>query len=165
MICLDTSPVIWAVQQTTRAGDEHLLTRTLEYLRAAGEAGEAVAIPAPVLFEFLAGLPVERHAESRRVIEVNFLVPAFDTRAACLAAEIQVDRVRFNAAVAAAGGRQPAKFDLAVIGTAISCGASELLTNDPHFVALGAGRIRVVLVRDVPLPPPTLPFPEPTDAG
>lgn len=159
MICLDTSPVIWAIQNASRAGTDPLVTRAAHYIRRASEAGEALAIPAPVLFEYLAGLPVDRHAESRRILEGNFLVPAFDTKAACVAAEIQADRARFRSAADAAG-RQPAKFDVAVLATAIACGATELLTNDAHVVDLANNRIKVVLVRDVPLPAPTLPFPD-----
>jgi predicted nucleic acid-binding protein len=156
MICLDTSPVIWAIQNASRAGADPLVTRAAHYIQ---RAGEALAIPAPVLLEYLAGLPVDRHAESLRILEGNFLIPAFDTKAACVAAEIQADRARFRAAADAAG-RQPAKFDVAVLATAIACGATELLTNDTHVVDLANNRIKVVLVRDVPLPAPTLPFPD-----
>ncbi len=98
MICLDTSPVIWAVQSPDKESSDPIVARTVHYLRRAGETGESLAIPAPVLFEYLVGLPVDRHSESRRAIEANFLVPAFDTKAACIAAAIQADRERFRAA-------------------------------------------------------------------
>lgn len=158
IVCLETSPLIWLVQGAAKSGQQGLIPRVTEYVRRAQQAGDRIAVPAPVLFEFLAGIPQPSGRQSvAQFIQASFVVPPFDARAAALAAELQADRERFLAAKTAAGGKQPAKFDAAVVGSAVAFGAEVLLTNDPHLVQLAAGQpIRVVVVSDLPASQPQL---------
>lgn len=149
IICLDTIALVWGVQGVCRPGEEPLVARTAEYLRRSRLAGYRLAIPAPALFEYLAGLMPGQQPAALRAVETEFLVPEFGPATAVVAAELHAARFGRRAASAPAR-RQAAKYDFAVLGVAIACGANELLTDDEHFVEWAAGRLRVRLIRDLP---------------
>jgi len=90
MICFDTTPLIWGMQDT----DPHPVTkmnieRTKAYLSSLAEQKERIIIPTPVLAEYLVKIPVADHVDAITQLRDLFLVYPFDERAASVAAHLR----------------------------------------------------------------------------
>lgn len=150
MIALDTNAVIWGVQGVAAPGQEALVSRTRKYLTAVAADGEAIAIPAPVLQEFLAWFPPEEHARWITEIQRRFFVPGLDAGAAAVAALLGGDQSRLkDISTRFQVDRQVVRIDIQVIAIAIQHSCRVLVSHDPHLIDLAQSRISVIEVPDL----------------
>jgi predicted nucleic acid-binding protein len=145
VICIDTNVLIWGVQGVAQPAQEGMIDRTRRYLAQLARDNEQVMVPSVVVSEYLQGFPLEEHPAQIEALAGGFFVAAFDARCAALAAELQ--RIG-PAARAAPGSRIALKADCQIIATAISHGASRIVTNNlEEFRRIARDRIPVI---DVP---------------
>lgn len=148
MICFDTMVVIWGVQGIARQAQRPMIARTKRYIRYLSEKRVQIAIPTPVLFEYLVPFSAEQARAQAEVIEQSFYVPSFDLPASALAAEILRNRELVDAIRAEHRLHKEAlKTDAQILAVAITNSAEKLISSDAHMPKLAAGRIPVT---DVP---------------
>lgn len=150
MICFDTGPLIWGVQGQAHAGQEQFVERTKRYIRSLSREKKTIMIPAPVVAEYLIGIPTEKHVQHQELIEKLFYVPSFDLKAARIAAEIENDKALMTAIRNGEQlDRQRLRVDVQILATAITNNADMVISNDPHMPTLAGARIKVVEVPEV----------------
>jgi len=149
MICFDTSPIIWGVQGVARRGQDEMVDRTKRYIEYLTEEKKRIMIPTPALTEYLVHFDPKEQKEQKRVIESNFIVPAFDIPAVEVAAELlgdteairemrdtgEYDKIRVS-------------IDAQIIAIAIVNQAEKIISHDPRLTKLAHRRI---LVEPVPV--------------
>lgn len=150
MICFDTTPLIWGIQGVADPEHSAMIQRTRRYIRHLKRTQTRIIVPAPVATEYLQGFPAEEQDEQRKALEASFMIPAFDLRAAAEAARIEANKelitsVRQQGTVR----RQALKIDAQILAVALVNNATAIVTSDPHFRKLAAGRILVHEVPDI----------------
>ena len=92
MVCLDTHVIIWGIKEEASPGQENMVQRAKSYIRHQVNQGVDLMIPAPVVAEALIRGEVDDLRTIRTIIESSFFIPAFDSPAAFLAAELERSR-------------------------------------------------------------------------
>ena len=147
MICFDTSPIIWGVQGVAGQYQSEMVDRTRRYIKHLAEKNKRIMIPTPALTEYLLKFKPEDQKKQRRVIEKNFVVPAYDIPAVEVAAELlgntavikemrkseNYDKVRV-------------RIDAQIIAVAIVNKAEKIISHDDNFVKIAQGKIPIVEV-------------------
>jgi hypothetical protein len=104
-------------------------------------------LPAPVVAEYLAGFPEDEQASQASLIEQLFFVPAFDLRAAEVAAQLRTAKRGREALKELAQSGQMDKpalsTDLQIIAIAIVQKAEFIISHDAHFPKLAQGRMKM----------------------
>ena len=149
-ICFDTGRLIWGVREDATRGQEPMIERTSRYIEHLSKLGIAIMVPAPVVAEYLVGA-TETEIQEATLLRRGFEIPAFDLRAAMLAAELQrggvVNQIRDET-----GLSKPAiRIDAFIIAIAIANGAEEIVTHDTKgFRRLARGKIEIIEVPVIP---------------
>lgn len=157
MICFDTCILIWGIQGagTTNGNSNPMIARTRLYIQSLRESREKIMVPAPALAEYLQGLSPNQAKEQQAEMEALFFVPAFDVRAANIAADLA--RARWKSVKqGSAEQRQCLKTDFLVVATAIANRASVIITdNEADFNGIASGKVKVsnvpIVARQGPL--------------
>src|SRR4051794_21508963 len=97
MISLDSQCIFWGVQRTASPGSEGMIAKAERLLSHLDNQGIRAIVPSMVVWEYLAGLPLERHEASLDVMYRRFIVPTFDLAAAALAGRIWADQDHIKA--------------------------------------------------------------------
>ena len=121
------------------------------YIELISQQGKRLMVPAPVIHEFLIGVPAEERVEVISRLSNIFFIPPFDLPSAILAAELHTDRQEFNEIRKTLGKtKQEAKIDTQIIAIALMNGAEEIITNDvKYYQAIASDRIRVSSIPDI----------------
>lgn len=170
MICFDTTPLIWGMQDTDPDPAMQMnIERTKAYLAFLAEQKEQIIIPTPVLAEYLVKIPAEDHVNHITQLRDLFLVYPFDERAASLAALLRtqttfrsvVDQISINHNMSFESARQIVKVDAMIVAIAVTRGASKLITDDKGMRALACDLIEAIPVphidRQLKLPDQLIP--------
>jgi len=144
VICFDTMTVIWGVQGIAKEGQSHMTARTKQYIKYLDEKNEKIMIPTPALTEYLLHFEPAEQVKQQRIIQENFIVPAFDIRAGVLAAELLGNTELFQKIVAEGDiDKIRVRTDAQIIATAIVNQAEKIISHDPDFIKLAQDRIAV----------------------
>lgn len=150
MICFDTGPLIWGIQGRASDGQEEMVQRTQRYIKYLSEKNAEIALPAPVVAEYLLGFEVVERTKQIQLINKVFRVPSFDMQAAVIAAELEGNKRVIGEIRESTGlGKNELRIDAQVVAIAIANQAEKIITNDGHFKDLAQGRIEVVEVPSI----------------
>ena len=128
MIALDTSALIWAVQERKRS------TATAEERIAALEKlGSDVILPAPAVAEYLQRFKPSERSEALRRIHSFAQVAAFDYGAMTICADL-------FGAPGRKGTKQAFKVDAMILAVALANKATTLVADDLDFESLAKDR-------------------------
>ena len=157
MICFDTHVLIWGVQKTAKAGQEHLVERTQRYIRHLDQQNKQIMIPAPVVGEYLSHFNGSDLTKQKELIQRYFFVPSLDIHAAMIQAEIEGDRDLLKHIRSGSGlRRQQLRVDSQIIAVALANKAEKIISHDPHMRELAQGRIKIEEIPEIteqmPLP-------------
>ena len=164
LICLDTS-VLARGMKGYRSSDpgnkaeKQRIEIAKDFIESLDEH-QRILLPAPVVSEYLAGLPKSHRDFAFKDLESRFIIVPFDEACSRLASDI-MDKVKEAKQTARdTVSRNEVKFDAVIIAIACVQGASVIYTFDDQFKCLSDGRIRIC----EPSPPPRqltfLPAPE-----
>ncbi len=107
-------------------------------------------IPAPVVAEAMIRGEVDDLRTVRTIIESSFFIPAFDSPAAFLAAELErsrkVDELRKKGQVP----RNHIRIDTQIAAIAITQNADMIISHDPYMRTIAQDRIQVIEIPDIP---------------
>lgn len=131
-----------------------MVDRTQRYIQNLAASRTRVMIPSVVAAEYLAGFNSEpERAAQMAQLERFFYLPPLDAPAATVAATL-FENVRDLSPRTPPGWRQRLKADCYIVATAVTHGASTIVTtSDEHanFSRIAGGRIKVIEVPSVPL--------------
>lgn len=138
MICLDTGPVIWAIQGQSDPERPHMPAKMKAYLRQLRNQDHRIMVPTVVLAEFLTGFSDDRkRLEMLRIMSEEFVIAPLDAQAAAKAAEIEFTRRPVISELQAEGHRKCSiKADVLVLSTAITRGAVAVVADDKHMESI-----------------------------
>ena len=160
MFCLDVAPLIRGIQSARRNDrrcssdkrseeERKMVRRTQQFLQDLQESGKKVLVPAPVVLEYLAGVPQNRRKAHQELFNKLFLVPALDLAAASLAADLQ-NAPAVQEAIRADDSLIDSRLstDASIVAIALVNNATHIITSNVETLRLVAqGRIKV---SDVP---------------
>lgn len=148
--CLDNHILIWGVRGVSTPGQEGMINRAQSLFEDLDAADADIIVPAVVVAEFLAGVPVPQHIGLLDVLNRRFQVVPFDVRTASIVAELWRDAAERNPHLRdqireAFPGTERAKIkaDLMILASALARGADVLYTHDGPLKVAAAGRIEV----------------------
>lgn len=152
MICFDTQVLIWGVQGYATPGQEQMIERIKRYIEHLERQHEAVAIPAPALFEYLLGFEPKDLPTQSQVVERGFMVLPLDIPSVHVAAELLGNTAAMQQLkVDYQGRRQKLRVDAMIVAIAIAHKADKIVSGDQtHFQRFAQGRIEVIEVIEVP---------------
>jgi hypothetical protein len=142
LVCVDSMLCIWAVKRISSPGQEAMIPLAASLLDKLTKDKKEILLPAPVVMELLA--PVDDPDDYNSIItslNTDFRVGALDVKAAAISAKIW-NTVRtdwkdiYNSGEA--GARNRFKFDLMVLGIAVSNKVECLYTADDNLCALAS---------------------------
>ncbi|HHY38833.1 MAG TPA: type II toxin-antitoxin system VapC family toxin [Clostridia bacterium] len=149
IVCLDTHVLIWGIREEAESGQERMIQRTKAFLSELEREKHTVIIPAPVVMEFLLGVPLERHPDVLESLQKRFRVIPFDVVAASFASEIWLTQFKGRTIPDSWRLANPditkamLKVDIQLIGIALSRRAEVIYSNDTRMKKLAADRIKV----------------------
>jgi predicted nucleic acid-binding protein len=152
LIVFDTSPLIWGIQGTDNPDLAGMPQRVVAYVHHLQERGQVIALPAPVVSEYLRKIPERQHKKHLGIINQVFRVLPFDGPAMSIAAALEQDRdhlkkLRDEHRVS----REEISNDAQILATAIAHKAKAVVTHNlKHFRDLAQQRIEVLEVPSVP---------------
>jgi hypothetical protein len=141
MIAFDSCILIAGIQRQDRRG-KPFIERCQQYLEQLQKDKIRVILPAPAVWELLAGYPPTGIAKVSAVLKTRFRSAPFNLRAAEIAARIQAAHglvvvknttgkaLRANSLAVREASRQHIKLDIAVLATAIAAQATTLITDE-----------------------------------
>ena len=100
MVCLDTSPVIWGVQQDAKDHQRPMIKRMRRYLKHCAEHNIQLMVPVPVMEGVSGRLPDLGASQTATEIGGTFFSSCIDVHAGMIAAEIESNRERAKAILA-----------------------------------------------------------------
>ena len=106
-------------------------------------------IPAPALMEYLVGLDAEEAIRQLSSLQRYFLITAFDVPAAVLAADLERGKTRSLVRANKDLDKNKVRIDAQIVAVAIVNGAEKIISHDPHFRELAAGRIDVEEIPEI----------------
>jgi hypothetical protein len=160
LLLIPASPV-------TRPGTKKLIKHAPERLQAfvdrTAQAGESILLPTPVLSEVFVGIAADKIQNI--LVELNaskwFRIEGFDLAAAIeLADRTAKAKKKGDKREGIQATWNKVKFDRQIMAIAIVNGASDLISNDPHLIALGKQwGFPVLGIEELPLPAELIPPP------
>jgi predicted nucleic acid-binding protein len=153
MISLDCHTLIWGVQKRASAGQEAMIEKATRFFLHLDEKNIRAIVPSVVVFEYLAGLPVEEHSASLAVFTKRFIVPAFDLKVAALAGQIYADREHIKSIQKEdyVGRKQFLKMDVCILATARANGATTIICHDAGLKKLSRDTPKVLTLDEYPI--------------
>lgn len=150
LICIDTQILIWAMKEEATDGQESMILRSQALIDRLDKSNKKILIPAVVVGEFLIRMPDETHQTTANLLGRDFMVAAYDIRAAVyfakLCREKSHDRDLHNSGMT----RQELRADRMIVATALAFGAECIYSHDRGVQTFGDGFIEV---RDLPEAP------------
>ncbi|WP_164103570.1 type II toxin-antitoxin system VapC family toxin [Candidatus Laterigemmans baculatus] len=164
-ICLDTNVLIWGVRGAASPGQDEMVQYARNALMRMSVERAEMAIPTPVMSEYLVDSDTGRRENEVKTLRKNFQILPFDALAASEAA-LLVKSSRTNREEHF-GGRVAIKFDAMILAWAIVHKCHCILTyNTREMSTIARGRIAVQdLVQFVDAPQSSMlpPSPRQTD--
>jgi hypothetical protein len=142
MIAFDSCILIAAIQGKDRFVGKPFVDRCQQFIERLQKEGTKIILPAPAVWELLAGYPVNKIAAVSVVIKRRFRTAPFNLRASEIAARIQAAHglvvaknqsgkaLRSNSPLVREASRQHIKLDIAVLASAIAAQATMLVTDE-----------------------------------
>lgn len=155
VVCLDTHILIWGIQGEALPEFSSMVAMTQEFLKKLDKEGVKAIVPAPVVWEFLMGIDMDRAKSALEVLHKRFRIIPFDARAAFAANEIwqknnEEKKLSGEDWHSFSGGKNKAKIDCQIIAIARVSGASIIYSHDGDMEKLAQGFVEV---REVPMLP------------
>ncbi|MBV8567637.1 MAG: hypothetical protein JO273_19480 [Methylobacteriaceae bacterium] len=161
IVAFDASILIYVVDEhakppidpATGKAVERCQERVTHLLESLQQQNAKIVIPTPALAEVLVR-SVMGGPEFLRILSSSkhFRIAPFDERAAVEFAARQAQRITINQRSAAAT-RTKAKFDDQIAAIAAVEGATTIYSDDEDITKLAEGRLHVVKIAAIPLPP------------
>lgn len=147
--CLDTHYLIWGVQRQAKDSQHDMVERTRAFLCYLEKQRVRIIIPAPVLWEFLSGIPPERRPDTLELLQRSWRIVPFDAMAAVIAADLWSGLP--SPPSMDPGERVRMKVDLQIIATAIRHGADIVFSEEKRMRGYAQGRIEVSEMVAIPV--------------
>lgn len=132
MICLDTCVLAIGVKDYSQSPSDNRALKAHLYLEHLSQTGSTVMVPTIAVSEYLSAYTeAEVPQQTEALAAAGFLQPAFDAKAAHMAAVLHA---RWQAAGYTRSpdlGRQAFKMDTAIAAVAVVNGAKQLVTENP----------------------------------
>ena len=145
-----THVIIWGIKEESAPGQENMVQRAKSYIKHQVNQGVDLMTPAPVVAEAMISGEVDDLRTIRTIIESSFFIPAFDSPAAFLAAELErsreVDELRKKGQVP----RNHIRIDTQIAAIAITQNADMIISHDPYMRTIVQNRIQVIEIPDIP---------------
>ena len=153
IVCVDTNVLIWGVKQECTPGQEDLLERAKHLLKQCQAAKDRVIVPAIVIGELLANLPLDTHEVFLRAIrDSSLVVVPYDLNTARLNAKIWQEQRPWEKLKEAGLSKQAVKTDVLIVATALAQRCNVLYTQDRGVYNLANFYTDCRYVSDVDLP-------------
>lgn len=127
IVCLDPHVLVWGVRCYADEGQEEMVPRAQKLLEQLEKEKATIIVPAPVVAEYLLGVPPERQPEVHEALAKRFAIAPFDAAAAALFAEIWYRRN---------GGRSVSE----EMRFGLDCTSKHVLKVDCQIVAIARSR-------------------------
>jgi predicted nucleic acid-binding protein len=149
MICFDTNMMIWSVQAIKPDQDGEKPAKARRYLEFLRSQKKRVALPAPVVTEYLVAFPETERLAQLQLISQNFTVLAFDAATCLFAANLLARKAELQGVAQDCGvSRQLIKVDAMIVAIAARHQVELLISNDDKLRKLAA--LANVPVDDIP---------------
>ncbi len=159
MIAVDSQVFIWGIKKTATENREHMIARAEQMISDAAKAHEIIMVPSLVLSECLVQYAPDARIAAAIEIEAAFFVPAFDVRAAILAAEFFAQKEAWNKARSESGSTKARiKVDISILATVEAQRPERFYVEDNELYILAERLKEVGLVKT---PVHRLPDPSP----
>lgn len=145
IICLDSMVCVWAIKKQANEGQKENLDKAKYLLEIIDGNKWQVIIPTVVIAEILMVEPVENYQPILDIINKNFIIADFDTRAATKYSQILNDKFVESKAIAKDNniGREKMKIDHLILACALVNGATSLYSHDGPLKTFATGLISV----------------------
>ena len=127
-----------------------MVQRAKNYIRYQVSQKVDLMIPAPVVAEALIRGDVNRLRTIRTIIESSFFIPAFDSPAAFLAAELERSRGVTELLEKGQAPRSHIRIDTQIAAIAITQNADLIISHDPYMRTIAQDYIQVIEIPDFP---------------
>ncbi len=158
LVAIDTMVCIWGIKK--EADRDNMISRCGHLLDYHQKRGDLIMIPAPVLGEMLAPVPLEKRAELSNLVANNFRVFAYDILATESFAEMMYQYLTDKSPesltayrIEARVPRQKVKVDYMIAAIAHAQKAECLYTDDEELRKFAD---KFIEVRSVPMRPPII---------
>jgi hypothetical protein len=150
VFCIDSMVFIDGIKKNTTAA---AVERAEYFFEWVDKMGHQIVMPTVVIAEVLAPEPLEKYPVYMEIIEKNFMVVDFDTRAATRYSQLMMNRIPEIKQIAEENGilRNKMKVDHQIIACALVNNANCIYSSDHGVKVFGSPFIEV---RDLPTPPP-----------
>lgn len=142
IVCLDTQVLYWGIRgHSNPVKDERLIQHAMGFLRWLKEERHDVIIPSIVVGEMLVAIPEDEMAEVLARFDRDWIVAAYDIRAAYHFAVMRRDhitqkRVKELRKLDPSVTRRELHADQMIIATAIAHGANTVYSHDNKLLSL-----------------------------
>jgi predicted nucleic acid-binding protein len=143
-VCIDSNIVVWGIKKQATKGQEGMIPMAEAFIENLQTEKAILLIPAPVVTEILAPVPVPDHAKLTDLISRIFRVVPVDTIIAMKAAELwhsKPDWKQVYQKDGQEGMRNRFKYDILIAATAIVRNANCIYTHDDRLINLCNGLI------------------------
>ncbi len=153
IVCIDTNVAIWGVKGKATLGQEEMIHKARWLFQLCENDGTRILLPSVVVAEMLSGVPAAGRGKILEVCQRSFVIPAFDSRAALVYADLWPVEPDVRDALRQSGAtRKSMKADCMIIATAVASKAEYLYSHDSDIRRLARGV--EIEVRDLPEVPP-----------
>ncbi len=145
IVCIDSQIFVWGIKKDSTAGQEDMIPKAEFFFKWVDEHKHNLLIPSIVVAEVLAPEPIEKYNDYLQIINQNFIVVNFDSRAATKYAQLLNGKFDNLKELAKENGirREKMKFDHIVIACALIGKAKCIYTFDKGLKTFATGLIDV----------------------
>ncbi len=129
-VTLDTHVLIWAVKNHCTPGQEPMLEKARKLLKYLHEQKEDVVLTAITVSEYLVGADDTTAATELQLLQQDFPILPFNTKAAKIAARLFRDREQTLGRAVQPGERTIILADTKIVATALSHNVGRIYSND-----------------------------------
>ena len=164
LVCLDTQIIQWGVLKSiVNPAQQHLVSRSTALVNLLEKNGDSVILPSIALGELLVPIPQDRQGEVLKRLRRNWMIADFDSLAALKFAQMRHGRPTSEALselqkTNPSASRVELIADTLIAATALAHNASIFYTNDQRFRTVAGKYINTILLDDLDLPDPQIPF-------
>lgn len=140
--CFDTNSLIQFVQAIDDPNLPHA-PNWHAYLKEVEDGKHTLALPAPVVAEYLVGIPEAKWSEVIELFQKQFQIHELNLRASLEAARMMRTKLEKDGKLGSGNERECVRTDAFILGIAVAIGSDRLFSSDDRIQALADGRIKI----------------------
>jgi predicted nucleic acid-binding protein len=148
LVCIDSQIFIWGIKKQSNPTQSHLIPYAKSFFEFLSRNNDKILLPAPILSEILAPVPVSEHSKILVLLDKRFQVAPFDNLAALKCAELiniaLTSQERIESAEEHKVPKNKMKYDCMIVAIAITRKANCIYSNDGDIKKHAANQISVL---------------------